>query len=168
MRTIELIAQQVIAVDPALRCEAVLNRMPSACVTPRKFGCAITIALPKPDAIITPNLVFEFDGSSRLIAAFWHQMFNDMNSAADVFETLDPLVRRRMPFPPTEFRAIGRARTASQHSYSWSATGSEQVHLQMTQPRPRTLGREVTLRHRLHQPHALVAATPALWATTLI
>jgi hypothetical protein len=32
------------------------------------------------------------------------------------------------------------------------------------QPVPRTIGREIILRHRLRQPHATVAATPALWS----
>lgn len=166
MRTLELIAQQVIGADPLLRSTALLKHLPAALVVRRKAGCVIRITMLDPDATVAPHMAFEFDKASRLTAVTWQQMFNDMNSATDVFHELERLVRHRMPFPAREFRGVGTAGRPSSQSYSWAATEHQQIHLQMVQPRPRMRGREVSLRHWLEQPQATIAASPGLWAAS--
>lgn len=164
MGTIEIIASQVVSVDPTLRGAAVLSRLPDAMVTELRAGFVITVRVKNPDPNVTPDLMFEFDTASRLTSVSWRHMLNDMNSASDLFDALGRLIGRRMLVMPSEFDVYGTAKRRSCQSLSWLISKHQRLSLQVVQPALRTMGREVILRHRLRQPHAMVAAAPALWS----
>ncbi len=163
-RSLEAIARQVACVDPRLNGAALISRLPEALVRDFKTGFVITVSLNRSlETTLTPDLTFEFGRKSRLTSVTWRDMRNDMNSASDLFDALGRLICRRTPVTPSEFSAYGTAERSSCQSLSWLISKHQRLILQMVQPAPRTIGREIILRHRLRQPHAMVAAAPALW-----
>ena len=164
MGTLTVIARQILDIDPALKSTTVIGFLPNAEVTPLKTGHRIALRAKNSDLGVDPNFTVDFDESSLIIAATWRQMFNDINSAFEVFCDLDRLARKRMLVVPKTFNGIGNRRNGAHLSHTWSISMHQHIGLQMTQPVPRTLGREIIFRHSLRQPNAMIAGAPALWS----
>lgn len=165
-RLLEAIASEVACVDPRLHGQALVNRLPEAPVRDFRTGFIVTVSLNRSRGTnLTPDLAFEFCRKSRLTSVTWRDMRNDMISASDLFDAFGQLICSRTPGMPAEFSAYGTAERNSCQSLSWLISRHQRLILQMVQPVPRTVGREIILRHRLRQPHAMVAAAPTLWWT---
>ena len=163
MSTTDIIARQIVNIDPTLRAPGVLDALPGAQVQKLRDGCIITIKVKEPDAGIVPDILLQFDSQSRIVLATWRQTFEQTDAAFDLFESLERVARRHMLVRPTQDVRVGSRKVRSSFGYTWRISGHQHLSLQAVQPRLRTISREIALTHRLAQSEAMVATTPALW-----
>lgn len=162
-RSLDVIARQIVNVDPALNAAELLRLVPRAKVTKLRNGCVVTITVRESDLSVTPDVHFQFDHQARIVSAAWGQFYPDASEAFDVFDQIERVARRHMLVRPTQRITVGSRKARSSFGYDWRVSDHQGLTLAAAQPRVRDRGREISLRHRLRQTEAKVASTPALW-----
>lgn len=162
-RSLDVIARQIVNVDPGLNATELLDLIPRARVTKLRRGCLVTIAVRETDVGVTPDITFQFDHQGRIVSAAWGQFYADANDAYGVLDQIERVARRHMLVRPTQRITIGSRKVRSSFGYDWRISDHQGLSLVAAQPRVRVAGREIRFLHQLRQSEAKVASTPALW-----
>ena len=119
-RSLDVIARQIVDVDPALNAAELLRLVPRAKVTKLRNGCVVTITVRESDLSVTPDVHFQFDHQARIVSAAWGQFYPEASEAFDVFDQIERVARRHMLVSPTQRITVGSRKARSSFGYDWA------------------------------------------------